>query len=76
MDQSFVRALRTSESAEGIVRAIVSLARSLHLNVLAEGVEEAADAERLRQLGCDDAQGWLYDKALDEAGLLARYRRA
>lgn len=76
VDQSFVRALRTSESAEGIVRAIVSLAGSLGLNVLAEGVEEAADAERLRQLGCDDAQGWLYDKALDEAGLLARYRRA
>jgi len=75
VDQSFVRALRTSAPAEGIVRAVVSLGRSLHLNVLAEGVEETADANRLRELGCDDAQGWLYAKPLDEAGLLDRYAR-
>ncbi|MBW8311415.1 MAG: EAL domain-containing protein [Rhizobium sp.] len=74
IDQSFVRDLRVPGPAEGIVRTVIALARSLHLNTLAEGVEEAEDAERLRALGCDDAQGYLYDRPLSEADLLAKYR--
>ncbi|OHE79294.1 MAG: hypothetical protein A2X76_08245 [Lysobacterales bacterium GWF1_69_6] len=74
IDQSFVRDLRVPGPAEGIVRTVIALARSLQLNTLAEGVEEAEDAERLRALGCDDAQGYLYDRPLSEAELLAKYR--
>jgi EAL domain-containing protein (putative c-di-GMP-specific phosphodiesterase class I) len=74
IDQSFVRDLRVPGPAEGIVRTVIALARSLELNTLAEGVEEVEDAERLRALGCDDAQGYLYDRPLSEAELLAKYR--
>ncbi|WP_374473585.1 EAL domain-containing protein [Arenimonas sp.] len=74
IDQSFVRDLRVPGPAEGIVRTVIELARSLHLNVLAEGVEQAEDAERLRSLGCNDAQGYLYDRPLPEAEVLAKYK--
>jgi EAL domain-containing protein (putative c-di-GMP-specific phosphodiesterase class I) len=74
IDQSFVRDLRVPGPAEGIVRTVIALARSLHLNVLAEGVEQAEDAARLAALGCNDAQGYLFDRPLPEADLLAKYR--
>lgn len=75
VDQSFVRDLRTSAAAEAVVRAVISLARSLGLNVLAEGVEEPEDAARLVELGCEDAQGYLYARPMPEDELLARFGR-
>ncbi|PWI40967.1 EAL domain-containing protein [Streptomyces sp. ICBB 8177] len=45
-----------------IVSGLVSLAHTLGLTVTAEGVETAADAERLRAMGCDWAQGWYYGR--------------
>ena len=75
IDQSFVLDLGRSEAAEGIVRTVIALGRSLRLNVLAEGVETAEDADRLRAMGCDDAQGYLYARPLEESDLLARYRK-
>jgi EAL domain-containing protein (putative c-di-GMP-specific phosphodiesterase class I) len=49
-------------TAEQILTALVSLARALGLVVTAEGVETSAQAARLRALGCDTAQGWLYGR--------------
>ncbi|AXI77355.1 putative bifunctional diguanylate cyclase/phosphodiesterase [Peterkaempfera bronchialis] len=49
-------------TAEKILTALVSLARALGLAVTAEGVETADQADRLRALGCDTAQGWLYGR--------------
>ncbi|WP_377271759.1 putative bifunctional diguanylate cyclase/phosphodiesterase [Peterkaempfera sp. SMS 1(5)a] len=49
-------------TAEKILTALVSLARALGLTVTAEGVETADQADRLRALGCDTAQGWLYGR--------------
>jgi diguanylate cyclase (GGDEF)-like protein/PAS domain S-box-containing protein len=71
---SFVTGLRHPEQAEShavderIVAALVQLAHTLRLTVTAEGVETAAQAHRLRALGCDHAQGWFYAKpaAADE----------
>ncbi|MEV0371303.1 EAL domain-containing protein [Streptomyces sp. NPDC050636] len=61
---SFVSDLRTQEGGDPlgwrIIGGMVSLAHSLGLTVTTEGVETAADAERLRELGCDWAQGWYY----------------
>ena len=63
-----------------IVEAIVTLGRSLGLRVNAEGIENEDQAELLRRLGCDEAQGYLYTKPLPETEctkfLLSRHRSA
>ncbi|MFC8454474.1 putative bifunctional diguanylate cyclase/phosphodiesterase [Kitasatospora sp. NPDC057223] len=51
---------RRTEADEQIVRAMVQLAHALGLTVTAEGIESAGQAERLRQTGCDTAQGWYF----------------
>ncbi len=63
IDKSFVLGLAQSLDSQAIVRAIVSLAASLGLRVLAEGVETEADLAYLRQVGCDEAQGFLFSAA-------------
>jgi len=74
IDQAFVRDMRRSAGAEGIVKTIIALAHHLGLTVVAEGVEHPEDARHLRALGCDDAQGYLYGQPMDEAALLAFVR--
>ena len=65
IDRSFVAELgQPGGAAEHIVDAVVSLAHGLDLRVVGEGVECRAQAERLRQLGCDQAQGYWYGRAL------------
>jgi len=59
IDRSFIREIVTSRDDAEIVRAIVSLAHSLHLKVIAEGVETAEQLAFLRSLGCDQYQGYL-----------------
>lgn len=51
---------RRADADEQIVGAMVQLAHALGLTVTAEGIENAAQAERLRQTGCDTAQGWYF----------------
>ena len=63
IDRSFVMGLGEDDSSEAIVRAIISLATSLKLRVVAEGVELFVQLERLEQLGCDSFQGWLCSAA-------------
>ncbi|WP_054143349.1 EAL domain-containing protein [Bosea sp. AAP35] len=62
IDQSFVKNLETDRNDAAIVTAIVSLGRNMGMNVTAEGVENAGQAEQLRQAGCDFGQGYLYAK--------------
>ena len=63
---SFVEGLRAGRRRSSvdaqIVTALVSLAHTLKLDVIAEGVETREQADRLRRIGCDSAQGWLYAK--------------
>ena len=59
IDQSFVRELHSNSV---IVKAIIDLAKNLHLRVIAEGVETHEQAEFLRKLECDEAQGFLYSR--------------
>ncbi|WP_229927450.1 putative bifunctional diguanylate cyclase/phosphodiesterase [Kitasatospora indigofera] len=61
---------RRTEADEQIVRAMVQLAHALGLTVTAEGIESAAQAERLRLTGCDTAQGWYFARP-GEAALVA-----
>lgn len=64
IDRSFVRDLEQDSDDEAIIAAVISLGRSLQLHVTAEGVETHGQARRLRELGCDYAQGYLYAKPM------------
>jgi diguanylate cyclase len=91
IDRSFIRDLPTSPTDESIVRAIVSLAHSVGLQVVAEGVETAEQLERIRVLDCDQWQGYyccppqpaaelaerlVGDAAISSTGLRAALTRA
>jgi len=71
IDRSFVTNLGADDEAEAVVGAIVKLARALNLAVIAEGVETAAQRERLKQLGCTEVQGFLTGAPLPRAALAA-----
>jgi EAL domain-containing protein (putative c-di-GMP-specific phosphodiesterase class I)/GGDEF domain-containing protein len=49
----------------GVLRAVISIAESLDLSLTAEGIETAEQCQRLRELGCDFAQGFLFARPLD-----------
>ncbi|MHC1557921.1 putative bifunctional diguanylate cyclase/phosphodiesterase [Actinomycetospora sp. C-140] len=79
LDGSFGEGLREEELSdevdERIVGTLVSLGHALDLTVTAEGVETAAQATRLRALGCDEGQGWLFAPALPAADVADLVRR-
>ena len=64
VDQSFVKDIQTDSENAAITRAIIQMAHSLNLTVIAEGVEEEEAAAFLRQHGCDQAQGYLYGRPM------------
>jgi diguanylate cyclase (GGDEF)-like protein len=72
IDRSFIRDLPTSPMDESIVRAIVCLAHSVGLEVVAEGVETAEQLERVRALECDQWQGYYCCPPQPPAELTAR----
>jgi EAL domain-containing protein (putative c-di-GMP-specific phosphodiesterase class I) len=76
IDQSFIQEILTQARPAPIVRAIIAMAHSLDLLVLAEGVEQEAQRTILLDEGCDYAQGYLFGRAMpaDEfAGLLSSH---
>ena len=64
IDRSFIHDMATNADAASIVKAIISLAHSLRLKVVAEGVETAAQLQQLRELGCDQFQGFYRSAAV------------
>jgi EAL domain-containing protein (putative c-di-GMP-specific phosphodiesterase class I) len=69
IDRSFVEGMPGAVADTAIVRAVVGLAGSLGMDVIAEGVEHLAQQEALQALGVRRMQGWLYGKAMDHASL-------
>jgi EAL domain-containing protein (putative c-di-GMP-specific phosphodiesterase class I) len=69
IDRSFVAGLGRDEEDSAIVAAIVQMARTLGLSVVAEGVERPEQLERLRELDCDRAQGRLIAEPMPAADL-------
>ncbi|MFI6641946.1 putative bifunctional diguanylate cyclase/phosphodiesterase [Streptomyces sp. NPDC050504] len=77
LDGSFVKGFRYDDGAhpnpadETIVEAMVDLAHRLGLTVTAECVETSGQAQRLRRIGCDTGQGWLYSRAVEPSRIAA-----
>jgi diguanylate cyclase (GGDEF)-like protein/PAS domain S-box-containing protein len=67
IDQSFVRDLLLDPNDEAIVRTILALGESLDLRVLAEGVENRALADRLKEMGCQYFQGYYFSRPQPES---------
>jgi len=73
IDQSFVRDLANDASDQAIVLTIIAMARSLSLDVIAEGVETEAQRALLAQLGCHQYQGYLFSRPIPPQQFAQRY---
>ncbi|NTV70348.1 MAG: EAL domain-containing protein [Azonexaceae bacterium] len=70
IDQSFVRDLRTSHDSFAIIQAIVGIAKNFDLHVIVEGVETELQVAILRQLGCNEMQGYFFSRPLPSRQLM------
>ena len=73
IDRSFIVEINSTPEAKSLVSMIINLAHSLRLKVVAEGVETAEQSQILRELDCDQMQGYLYSKPLPEETFAARF---
>jgi diguanylate cyclase (GGDEF)-like protein/PAS domain S-box-containing protein len=69
IDRTFVSRMEFEEEKREIVRTIVSLARTLEMEVVAEGIETAEQLHMLRELGCEYGQGFFFSSAVDTQAL-------
>lgn len=74
IDKAFVRSLAEGRRGGAIVESTIALAHELGMAVVAEGVETADAERRLRELGCDLAQGWHYARALPPSAFITWVR--
>lgn len=76
IDQSFIAGLPEDQPRAAIVTAVIAIARSMKLTVVAEGVEQAAHAEFLKKSGCHEMQGFYYARPLSLDAMTDRLRQA
>lgn len=67
IDRSFVGGLPHDQNSIAIVRAVITMAKSLDIEVVAEGVEDARQANTLVEMGCDKMQGYYFGKPMPAA---------
>ncbi|MEB2846890.1 EAL domain-containing protein [Rhizobiales bacterium RZME27] len=75
IDRAFVSRITTDRASEHIIKAIVAMCDGLDLQVVAEGIEQIEEAEKLKALGCGMGQGYYYGKPADSMATL-RYLEA
>ena len=76
IDRTFIHGMGSDGQKDEIVRAVVSLAHSLRMQVVAEGVETEGQLQRLRDMECDYGQGFLLCHAQDAEGIDRLLERA
>lgn len=65
IDRSFVNQMGNNNGSSAIVQSIIALGKLLHMNIIAEGVENQEQLERLKELECPQVQGFLFSKPID-----------
>ena len=76
IDRAFVASILDDRPSEHIIRAILAMCEGLGMDVVAEGIEDEAQAERLIQFGCAGGQGYLFGKPVDADATLLYLRDA
>ena len=76
IDKSFIDGLLADENDKAVAGAVISLGQKLNLRVIAEGVETEAQAAFLRNINCDEMQGYLFSKPLPAEGIEEMLRTA
>ncbi|WP_433360302.1 putative bifunctional diguanylate cyclase/phosphodiesterase [Actinoplanes sp. CA-142083] len=76
LDRSFVAGLATDAKKSSIIRAVLWLAQSMGMSAVAEGVEEAADVQALREVGCPLLQGYFFGKPMPPEEFAATLQRS
>ena len=73
IDRSFITKINEDSNDLSIVTAIISMAHSLNLKIVAEGVEKAAQRDLLNGLRCDQIQGYLISRPVPENQIIALF---
>lgn len=76
IDQSFVADVPDDEDDAAIIDTIIAMGHRLKFSVIAEGVETEAQADFLREHGCDNVQGYFYDRPMPSTELISRFTKA
>ena len=79
IDRAFISSMLGDEQSSAIVQSIVALGKSLRLPITAEGIETSQIHAKVKELGCTDAQGWLFGRAMsirNVEGIIAKARNA
>jgi EAL domain-containing protein (putative c-di-GMP-specific phosphodiesterase class I) len=72
VDRSFVRDIATDPDDAAIVTAIIAMAHSLNIKVVAEGVETEQQLQFLRSRGCDEYQGYYFSRPMPSEAFIAK----
>jgi EAL domain-containing protein (putative c-di-GMP-specific phosphodiesterase class I) len=75
IDRSFVRAIEVESRSRHVVQSLVSLARGIGLDAIAEGVSSAGQLEMLRAMGCTHGQGFYFAKPVPRNELVTLLKR-
>ncbi|MEA2028745.1 MAG: EAL domain-containing protein, partial [Campylobacterota bacterium] len=76
IDKSFIEDIAKDQQSFDIVHAIISLAKSMGMETVAEGVETQDQLDTLQELGCDIYQGWYFSKAIEKDEFIALYQKS
>ncbi|MEJ2212782.1 MAG: EAL domain-containing protein [Gammaproteobacteria bacterium] len=71
IDKSFVHGILKDRQARNLIKSVISIGRDLSIEVLAEGIEEEAEADLLSEFGCDVFQGYCFSKPLNKEQLIS-----